>query len=168
MPSRLAIYPGTFDPITNGHLDIIDRAAELFDEVTVALAVNSQKAPLFSESERLELIRQAIIERLGHRTNIRVEAFQGLLVDYAKDKRACAIVRGLRVLTDFEYEFQMALINRKLAESISTVFLMPHEQYTYLNSTIVRELARHGSVIDAFVPPCVKAALETKFNLTRK
>ncbi len=163
MATRLAIYPGTFDPITNGHLDIIDRSADLFDEVIVALAVNSQKQPLFSEQERTELIGQAIAERLPNRTNIRIDAFQGLLVEYASSKGASALVRGLRVLSDFEYEFQMALVNRKLAESISTVFLMPHEQYTYLNSTIVRELARHGSVIDSFVPRCVKNALEKKF-----
>jgi pantetheine-phosphate adenylyltransferase len=162
--TRLAIYPGTFDPITNGHLDIVDRAADLFDHVTIALAVNSQKSPLFTENERLELIRQSLLERLPNRTNIQVESFQGLLVEYAASKDAVAIVRGLRVLSDFEYEFQMALVNRKLAEKISTVFLMPHEQYTYLNSTIVRELARHGSVIESFVPDCVKKALELKFN----
>jgi len=164
MPKRLAIYPGTFDPITNGHLDLIERASELFDEVIVALAVNSQKTPLFSEPERLELMNRALKESLGNRTNIRTDAFKGLLVDYASQQGAAVIVRGLRALTDFEYEFQMALTNRKLDDKISTVFLMPHSEYTYLNSTIVRELARHQKVIDAFVPKCVKEALEAKFR----
>ena len=140
------------------------RASELFDEVIVALAANSQKTPLFSEAERLRLIQDALREQLPNRTNIRAGAFKGLLVEYALKEKAVAIVRGLRVLTDFEYEFQMALVNRKLAEKIATVFLMPHEQYTYLNSTIVRELARHGSVIESFVPLCVKKALEARMR----
>ena len=164
MAHRIAIYPGTFDPITNGHLDIVDRASELFDEVIVALAANSSKTPLFTEAQRLELIQESLREVLPNRTNIRADAFHGLLVEYAQNEHAVAIVRGLRVLTDFEYEFQMALINRKLSDKISTVFLMPHEQYTYLNSTIVRELARHGSVVDGFVPVCVKRALLEVFK----
>jgi pantetheine-phosphate adenylyltransferase len=161
---RLAIYPGTFDPITNGHLDIIARAADLFDEVVVALATNSQKTPLFSVPERLALIESSLKSELGSRTNIRADMFHGLLVDYARKLGAVAVVRGLRVLSDFEYEFQMALVNRKLAQEISTVFLMPHEDYTYLNSTIVRELAQHGEVIESFVPPVVAEALRKKYS----
>jgi pantetheine-phosphate adenylyltransferase len=164
MAYRIAIYPGTFDPITNGHLDILNRAADLFDEVIVALANNSSKSPLLSAEKRLELIRESLTECLPNRTNIRVDAFDGLLIDYSRQQGAVAVVRGLRVLSDFEYEFQMALVNRKLDDNLSTVFLMPHEQYTYLNSTIVRELARHGSIVNSFVPICVKKALLEIFN----
>jgi pantetheine-phosphate adenylyltransferase len=160
-----AIYPGTFDPITNGHLDIIERASEIFDEVIVAVARNSQKTPLFSEPERLRLVESSLIECCRQRTNIRADAFQGLLVDYAAMRGATAIVRGLRALSDFEYEFQMALMNRKLAPTIATVFLMPHEEYTYLNSTIVREIARHGRDVTNFVPSVVAEALKEKFEV---
>jgi pantetheine-phosphate adenylyltransferase len=160
-----AIYPGTFDPITNGHLDIIERASELFDEVIVALARNSQKTPLFNEPERLRLVESSLIECCPQRTNIRADAFQGLLVDYAIMRGATAIVRGLRALSDFEYEFQMALMNRKIAPTIATVFLMPHEEYTYLNSTIVREIARYGRDVSSFVPKVVAEALKEKFEV---
>ena len=159
---RRAIYPGTFDPITNGHLDVLDRAAHIFDEVTVAIATASGKTPLFSIPERRDLVTEAVKESLPGRTNIRVDVFTGLLVEYVRSQDAIAIVRGLRVLSDFEYEFQMALMNRKL-EDISTVFLMPHERYTYLDSTIIRELAKHGSDISSFVPACVGQALTKKF-----
>jgi pantetheine-phosphate adenylyltransferase len=162
---KIAIYPGTFDPITNGHLDIIERASELFDEVIVALARNSQKSPLFSEPERLQLIQRSIIECCPKRTNIRADAFQGLLVEYAAAKGATTIVRGLRALSDFEYEFQMALMNRKLAPNLTTIFLMPHEEYTYLNSTIIRELARYGKDVTTFVPTVVAEALREKFEI---
>jgi pantetheine-phosphate adenylyltransferase len=162
---KIAIYPGTFDPITNGHLDIIERASELFDEVIVALARNSQKSPLFSEPERLHLIQQSLIECCPKRTNIRADAFQGLLVEYAAAKGATVVVRGLRAMSDFEYEFQMALMNRKLAPNLTTVFLMPHEEYTYLNSTIIRELARYGKDVANFVPNVVAEALRKKFEL---
>ena len=160
---RKAIYPGTFDPITNGHLDVIGRAGELFDEVIVAVATNSSKTPLFSETERMELCRGAIGEVMPSAKNISVDSFSGLLVDYAKEQNAIAIVRGLRVLSDFEYEFQMALMNRKL-EDITTVFLMPNEKYTYLNSTIIREIAKYGSDISDFVPECVSKKLKEKFK----
>ncbi len=161
--TRKAIYPGTFDPITNGHLDIIGRAGELFDEVIVAVATNSSKSPLFNEMERMELCKAAIAEVMPSAKNISVDSFEGLLVDYAREQKAIAIVRGLRVLSDFEYEFQMALMNRKL-EDITTVFLMPNEKYTYLNSTIIREIAKYGSDISGFVPECVRKELEEKFK----
>ncbi len=162
---KIAIYPGTFDPITNGHLDIIERASELFDTVIVALARNSQKSPLFSEPERLRLIEQSLIECFPQRTNIHTDAFQGLLVEYAEAKGATAVVRGLRAMSDFEYEFQMALMNRKLAPNLTTVFLMPHEEYTYLNSTIIRELARYGKDVTNFVPNTVAKALRETFEI---
>ena len=159
---RKVLYPGTFDPITNGHLDVIGRAAELFDEVIVALATNSTKMPLFTETERVDLCTRAIEEGIPSNEHIRVDSFSGLLVDYAKSHGAIAVIRGLRVLSDFEYEFQMALMNRKL-EDVTTVFLMPNEKYTYLNSTIVRELARYGKDVSSFVPKCVSEKLKEKF-----
>lgn len=158
---RRAIYPGTFDPITFGHLDVLARAAETFDEVVVAVSTASGKSPLFSEGERLDLASMAISEVLPSVKSIIVESFSGLLVDFAEAKKATAIVRGLRALSDFEYEFQMALMNRKLSD-ITTVFLMPHERYTYLNSSIVRELAKHHGDVSSFVPTCVIDALKKK------
>lgn len=162
---RRAIYPGTFDPITNGHIDVIERASALFDEVIIAVAENGSKTPLFAKNERLKLCRESILETLGSNEHIVVDSFEGLLVDYALKQEAVAIVRGLRVLSDFEYEFQMALMNRKL-QDITTVFLMPNEKYTYLNSTIIRELARFGSDVSGFVPVCVQKALKDKFLIT--
>jgi len=161
--NRKAIYPGTFDPITNGHLDVVARAAELFDEVVIALARNSTKAPLFSEEERIALCRNAVKEAFPSNGHVTVDSFDGLLAQYAKEQKAVAVVRGLRVLSDFEYEFQMALMNRKL-EDITTVFLMPNEKYTYLNSTIIRELAKYGSDVSGFVPNCVAQELKNKFK----
>jgi pantetheine-phosphate adenylyltransferase len=157
---RLAVYPGTFDPITNGHLDLIDRAASLFDRVLVAVANNPAKEPLFTVEERLEMIRQAA----GNLDTVEVDHFEGLLVDYAASRDACAIVRGLRAVTDFEYEFQMALMNRKLSNRIVTVFLMPGDKYTYLNSSIVKEVARLGGEVDCFVPDFVVEKLKEKFR----
>ena len=156
---RLAIYPGTFDPITNGHLDIIERAAQLFDRVTVAVATNSAKTPLFSTAERIEMIGQVAAPF----ANVVVDGFTGLLVEYAAARGAQALIRGLRAISDFEYEFQMALVNRKLSNGIATVFLMSHEKYTYLNSTIVKEVARYGGEVDSFVPPLVRERLRQKF-----
>jgi pantetheine-phosphate adenylyltransferase len=159
---KIAIYPGTFDPITNGHLDIIKRAAKLFDTVIVTVAINSSKSPLFTADERLAMIRSAIKE-LKLR-NVSAEGFDGLLVNFAKKKKASALIRGLRAVSDFEYEFQMALMNRKLASEINTVFLMPHEKYTYLNSSITREVAKlHGDIRD-LVPNVVRTALLQKFK----
>jgi pantetheine-phosphate adenylyltransferase len=160
---RIAIYPGTFDPITFGHIDIIGRASDLFDEVIVALATNSQKSPLLSDEERYALVQQSIHECFPSKQNIKVDAFDGLLVNYAEMKGAVAIVRGIRVLSDFDYEFRMALMNRKLKEEISTVFLMPHEKYTYLHSSLVRELARYGESVENFVPAAVAQAIKEKF-----
>jgi pantetheine-phosphate adenylyltransferase len=160
---RKAIYPGTFDPITNGHLDVIARAAELFDEVIVALACNSTKSPLFSEEERIALCKEAIKEVFPSNENVKVDSFTGLLAHYAKEQNAIAVVRGLRVLSDFEYEFQMALMNRKL-EDVTTVFLMPNEKYTYLTSTLIREVAQYGSEVSDFVPKCVARELKKKFT----
>lgn len=161
---KIAIYPGTFDPITNGHLDIIARAADLFDEVIVAVAKNSQKTPIFSESERLVLVRESLAESFPGNDHIKADSFQGLLVTYAQRQKANVMVRGLRALSDFEFEFQLALMNRKLASEITTVFLMPHEQYTYLNSTIIRELARYEQNVESFVPRCVAKALADKYG----
>jgi len=156
---KIAIYPGTFDPITNGHVDIIKRATLLFDKVIVAIAQNLDKKPLFSVSERKEMIQQAVRELKG----VEVDVFNGLLVDYARREGAQAVIRGLRAVSDFEYEFQMALMNRKLFEELVTVFLMPNEKYTYLNSSIVKELARFGGDISSFVPPFVASKLKEKF-----
>lgn len=157
---KIAIYPGTFDPITNGHLDIVDRAVKLFDRVIVTIARNLEKKPMFSEEERLDMIREAVKQY----KNVEVDSFDGLLVQYARTKQASAIVRGLRAISDFEFETQMALMNRKLDSKVETVFLMPNEKYTYLNSSIVREIARlHGDVTE-FVPPVVRLSLERKLR----
>jgi pantetheine-phosphate adenylyltransferase len=160
---KTALYPGTFDPITNGHLDVIERASEIFDRVIVTVAKNTAKSPLFSETERVAMVRGAVQSF----RNVSVESFEGLLIDFAVKKKAKAIIRGLRAISDFEYEFQMALMNRKLAGSVTTVFLMPHEKYTYLNSSIVREIAAFGGDISDFVPPVVLRHLKNK-NLPRR
>ncbi len=155
---RRAIYPGTFDPITFGHLDVIKRAARLFDEVIVSVVGNPSKNPLFTVEERVGMIQEVC-----EPTNVKVDHFQGLLVNYAKDKGASVLIRGLRAVSDFEYEFQMALVNRKLSEDLTTVFLMPHEQYTHLNSSIVREVASFGGDVSPYVPAVVVEKLKTKF-----
>lgn len=157
---NIAVYPGTFDPITNGHLDVIERASKLFDEVIVGIAHNINKNPLFSKEERKELVQKTA----GKYKNVKVEVFGGLLVDFAVKKKAKVIVRGLRAISDFEFEFQMSLTNRKLAPQVTTVFLMPNEKYTYLNSSLVRELARFHADIKNFVPPVVRKKLLLKFK----
>jgi pantetheine-phosphate adenylyltransferase len=164
MPKRrIAVYPGSFDPVTNGHLDIVHRACGLFDRVVVAVADNAQKAPLFSLEERLELLR-ASLRPLTRRKAVVVDSFRGLLVDYVKRRGAVAIVRGLRAVTDFEYEFQMALMNRQQAPTVETVFLMPDEKYTYLSSTILKEIARLGGKIGRFVPPEIEPQIRRKWR----
>lgn len=160
---RTAIYPGSFDPLTNGHLDVLQRASKLFDRVVVAIAKNESKNPLFTLNERLALLKPAI----ARMPNVEVEIFEGLLVDYARKQNAVAIVRGLRAVSDFEFEFQMALMNRKLNEQIETIFMMPKETYTFISSRIVKEIARLGGDISPFVPPHVETALRKK-NSPRK
>ena len=159
MVMRTAIYPGSFDPLTNGHLDVIQRAAKLFDRVVVAVANNEDKRPLFSLNERLALVKQA----LRHLPGVQADTFDGLLIDYVVDRKAQAIVRGLRAVSDFEFEFQLALMNRKLNENIETIFMMPKDTYTFLSSRIVKEIARLGGDVEAFVPEHVRAALAKKF-----
>jgi pantetheine-phosphate adenylyltransferase len=155
---RRAIYPGSFDPVTNGHLDVIERARKLFDEVIVAVAHNDQKNPLFNLQERLDLL-QATIGRLK---NVEIAPLDGLLVDFAMARKATAVIRGLRAISDFEFEFQMALMNRKLNAKVETIFLMPKEEYTYLSSRIVKEIARLGGDVSGFVPPAVAKILGAK------
>jgi pantetheine-phosphate adenylyltransferase len=157
---RRAIYPGSFDPITNGHLDVIERASKLFDEVIVAVAHNVEKQPLFTLEERLEILRNII----GPRPALRIGQFDGLLVDFAISEKATAVIRGLRAVSDFEFEFQMALMNRKLQGSVETIFLMPKEDYTYLSSRLVKEIARLGGDVSKFVPAEVARALCAKFS----
>jgi pantetheine-phosphate adenylyltransferase len=157
---RRAIYPGSFDPVTNGHLDIIERARTLFDEVIVAVAYNDQKQGLFPLAERLRLLQETI----GVQDHVRVTSFDGLLVEFAVRQQAVAVVRGLRAISDFEFEFQMALMNRKLEMHVETIFLMPKEEYTYLSSRIVKEIARLGGDISQFVPVPVAQALSKKFS----
>jgi len=158
---KTAIYPGTFDPITNGHLDIIERAVHLFDKVIVSVARNSDKGmALFTEEERTTLIRQSILEM----PSVEVDSFDGLMVDHAVKHSAHAAIRGLRVLSDFEFEFKMALMNRSLNEEISTVFLMPHAKYTHISSSMVREVASLSGDISAYVPVHVDQALRKKYK----
>ena len=156
----IAIYPGTFDPVTYGHIDIIKRACEIFDSIVVTVAINTGKTPLFTTKERVDMLKESLKEF----DNVSIDSFDGLVVDHAKNVGAASIIRGLRAVSDFEYEFQMALMNRKLAGNISTVFLMPHEKYTYLNSSIVRNLASFKSDVSDFVPPIVQKALGKKFG----
>jgi len=157
---RRAVYPGSFDPVTNGHLDVIERAARQYDEVLVAIAHNEEKTGLFTFDERVALLQEAVAQH----PNVRVTQFQGLLVDYARSVQAQVIIRGLRAVSDFEYEFQMALMNRKLDGDVETMFLMPKEEYTYLSSRLVKEIARLGGSIDIFVPDCIARALRKKFS----
>jgi pantetheine-phosphate adenylyltransferase len=157
---RRAIYPGSFDPVTFGHLDVIQRAIKLFDEVIVAVAFNEQKQSLFTANERVALLENAT----RNMSNVRVAQFSGLLVNFAREQQAAALIRGLRAISDFEFEFQMALMNRKLEKSIETLFLMPKEEYTYLSSRIVKEIAALGGNVDAFVDRSVSEALRQKFG----
>ena len=155
---RTVIYPGSFDPLTNGHLDLIQRAVKLFDHVIVAVASNDTKKPLFTLSERLDLVKSSI----QHIPHVSVDAFDGLLVDYVDRCSGQAVIRGLRAVSDFEFEFQLALMNRKLNERVETIFMMPKDTYTFLSSRIVKEIARLGGDVSAFVPSQVRAALLSK------
>ncbi|HUJ70657.1 MAG TPA: pantetheine-phosphate adenylyltransferase [Verrucomicrobiae bacterium] len=158
-----AVYPGSFDPITNGHLDIIRRVAQMFDEVVVAVARNAEKAPLFNVKDRVALTREAV---KGLR-NVSVDEFDGLLVNYARKKGAAIIVRGLRAVSDFEFEFQLSLMNRKLDPRIETIFLMTKDEYTFISSRLVKEICHLGGAVSDFVPPGVERALKHKFGSTR-
>jgi pantetheine-phosphate adenylyltransferase len=155
---RLAVFPGSFDPLTNGHVDIILRSAHLFERVIVAVLVNADKQPLFSADERVAIIRDVFREY----ANVEVDSFDGLLVEYAKQRRASAIVRGLRAVSDFEYEFQMALMNRHLEPTLETMFMMPAEQYTYLSSRLIKEVFQLGGEVRGLVPPAVERAMREK------
>jgi pantetheine-phosphate adenylyltransferase len=157
---RRAIYAGSFDPVTNGHLDVLARAAKVFDEVIFAIAHNPQKQGFFSVEERMELLREAS----SSLTNVRVAHFEGLLVDFAQREKAVALIRGLRAVSDFEFEFQMALMNRRLVADLETLFLMPREDYSYVSSRLVKEVAMLGGNISALVPPSVAQALARKFQ----
>jgi pantetheine-phosphate adenylyltransferase len=157
---RHCIYPGTFDPITSGHLDVLSRAARLFDRVTVAVADNPAKAPLFSADERVAMI----LPNVEKFTNVKVTTFGGLLVDFASDQKADAIIRGLRALSDFEFEFNMALMNRHLRPAIETIFVMPNEQFSYTSSSLVKQVARYGGQVGHFVPANVADALRSAFS----
>ena len=155
---RLAIFPGSFDPLTNGHVDIILRSAHLFERIVVAVLVNAEKDPLFSTDERVAIIREVFREY----PNIEVDTFAGLLVEYARRRRASALIRGLRAVSDFEYEFQMALMNRHLAPGLETVFMMPDEKYTYISSRLIKEVFTLGGEITGLVPPVVEEKLRAK------
>ncbi|MDZ7724524.1 MAG: pantetheine-phosphate adenylyltransferase [candidate division KSB1 bacterium] len=160
MNSKVAIYPGTFDPITNGHIDVIERAATIFDKVIMAVAVNPSKTPLFTVQERMDMIRNAV----SYIPNASVDCIEGLLVDYVAQKEVQVVIRGLRAITDFEYELQMAQVNRKLNNNLITVFMMPHERYSYLNSSVVKEIAGYGGNIECFVPENVREQLVEKLS----
>jgi pantetheine-phosphate adenylyltransferase len=157
---QIAIYPGTFDPVTFGHIDLVTRAREIFSEVVVAVAVNPHKNPLFSLEER----RSMLLEATRGISGVKVEAFDGLVVDYARKQESRVLVRGVRMLSDFEYEFQMALTNRKLAKDIETIFLMPHESYSYISSRLLKEAAALGADLSGFVPDFVEKALKRKLR----
>lgn len=159
-PSGIAVYPGTFDPVTNGHVDIVKRSLRMFDRVIVALAVNTSKKPLFTLEERVALVEQCF----SANSNVTVDTTGGLIVDYAVQQKACAIVRGLRAVSDFDYEFQLALMNRKLERRVQTVFLMTGFRWIYISSSIIKDAARHGGDVSGMVPAHVLAALKEKFN----
>ena len=158
MKEIVAVYPGSFDPLTNGHVDIIERGARIFDSIIVAILANVEKTPLFSERERVAIIRDVFKDK----PNVQVETFDGLLVDYAQRKQANVLVRGLRAVSDFEYEFQMALMNRHLAPGLETVFMMPAEQYTYISSRLIKEVFTLGGEVTGLVPPIVEEQLREK------
>jgi len=155
------VYPGTFDPIHNGHLDIARKAAELFDELILVVAVNQEKSPLFNDKERVDLIK----ESLSDVKNVRVDTFNGLVVDFVRSTESVAIIRGLRHVSDFEFEFQMAMMNFNLNPNIKSLFMMPDEKYIHLNSTVIKDVARLGGDISDYVPKCVRDALYKQYNV---
>jgi len=156
---RIAIYPGTFDPVTNGHLDILHRAANLFDQVIVGVAVETSKKTLFSLEERKHFLESSIKE-----TNVKVEIFPGLLMHFALSRGACAIIRGLRAVSDFEYEFQLSMMNKQLNDKVETIFLMTAGEYSFISSTMIKEISSLGGTISGLVPPLVEEALKRKFR----
>lgn len=164
MPEVVALYPGTFDPVTNGHLDVIERAAPLFGRLVVTVFRNSGKRPLFSAVERVDMLREVT----AHLENVEVDSFEGLTVDYARRRGARVLVRGLRAVLEFDYEFQMALMNKTLAENLETVFILTSSQYSYLSSTIIKELASYGAPLTGLVPPPVEERLRQKFDAGRR
>ena len=155
---RIAVYPGSFDPVTNGHIDIIQRSVKIFDEVWVAIIRNPEKKPRFAIQDRMDMLEEAISSIKGAKT----DSFDGLLIDYAKKKKACAIIRGLRAVSDFDYEFQMALTNRKMCPEVETVFMMTDYKYSYLSSSLVKEIARLGGDLSGLIPPYVERKLKGK------
>jgi pantetheine-phosphate adenylyltransferase len=155
-----AIYPGSFDPPTNGHLDLIERGAKIFDDLVVAILRNSEKSPMFSVAERLEMLR----ELTAHLKNVRIDTFDGLMVEYAKSMEATCILRGIRAISDYEYELQMALMNRKLEPTLETVFMMPADKYSYVSSRLVREVAQAGGPVKGLVPEVVEDKLREKLD----
>jgi pantetheine-phosphate adenylyltransferase len=159
--AKRAVYPGMFDPVHNGHVDVIQRSLQIFDELIVAVVANPSKQPLFSMKERLEMIDEATSDL----SNFRIVAFDGLLIDLVARERADCIVRGIRAVSDFEYEFQMALMNRKLRSTVETVFLMPHEKYTYISSRLIKEVASFGTSVAGMVPPIAEKRLAEKYPL---
>ena len=163
MSDVLAIYPGSFDPITNGHFDLIERSSRIFDHLIVALLTNAEKEPLFSVEERVDMLREVT----RNMKNVSVDTFSGLLVDYAVQKKARALVRGIRAFSDYEYELRMALMNRKLEPRLETIFLMPAESYAYVSSRLVKEIFRHGGSVKELVPPVVEERLRQKVNSLR-
>ena len=159
--STLAVYPGSFDPLTNGHVDIIERGTRMFETIIVAILVNAEKSPLFTTAERVEITREVFKSQ----ANVEVDTFDGLLVDYVERRKANVIVRGLRAVSDFEYEFQMALMNRRLNATIETVFMMPAEQYTYISSRLIKEVFALGGRVSGLVPEIVETRLAEKQGL---
>ena len=158
--SKKALYPGTFDPITNGHIDLVNRSLKIFDEIVIAVAFAHHKKPLFSLDERIKLVQEIFIEN----PCVSVVGFEGLLVDFAKEQKAQAVIRGLRAVSDFEYEFGLASMNRSLDEEFEAVFLTPSQEYSFISSTLVREVAKLGGDVSKFVPPSVLTAFKKKFT----
>lgn len=160
MKNKIAVYPGTFDPITNGHVDLIERGLRIFDRIIIAVAPSLNKSPFFTLEERVDLIREVI----GRNSRIEIDVIEGLLVEYVRKNKAVAVIRGLRAVSDFEYEFQLALMNRKMDPNFETVFLMPSERYTYLSSSIIKEVAKLGGSLKDMVPVVVENKLKEKIN----